>query len=58
LAVASAFGAFGWAAMNCSTGVGSFRYRIVPVAGEEILSADDAKAKGPNYLVEEMPARA
>lgn len=33
-----------------------FRYRIVPVAGEEILSADDAKAKGPNYLVEEMPA--
>ncbi|MET7244623.1 catalase family peroxidase [Methylobacterium sp. EM32] len=35
----------------------AFRYRIVPVAGEEILSADDAKAKGPNYLVEEMPAR-
>jgi catalase len=34
-----------------------FRYRFVPVAGEEILSADDAKAKGPNYLVEEMPAR-
>ncbi|MCF4125112.1 catalase family peroxidase [Methylobacterium sp. SyP6R] len=33
-----------------------FRYRIVPVAGEEILSADEAKAKGPNYLVEEMPA--
>ncbi|KMO26283.1 catalase, partial [Methylobacterium indicum] len=33
-----------------------FRYRIVPVAGEELLSADDAKAKGPNYLVEEMPA--
>jgi catalase len=33
-----------------------FRYRIVPVAGEEILSADDAKAKGSNYLVEEMPA--
>ncbi len=28
----------------------------MPVAGEEILSADDAKAKGPNYLVEEMPA--
>ncbi|MGF3024784.1 catalase family peroxidase [Methylobacterium aquaticum] len=35
----------------------AFRYRIVPVAGEEILSADEAKAKGPNYLVEEMPAR-
>ncbi|WP_099905552.1 catalase, partial [Methylobacterium frigidaeris] len=34
-----------------------FRYRIVPVDGEEILSADEAKAKGPNYLVEEMPAR-
>jgi hypothetical protein len=68
--VASAFGAFGWAAMNCSTGVGlavpgpllviatrsrqvyngvnafilvdaagkrtPFRYRIVPVAGEEM----------------------
>ncbi len=34
-----------------------FRYRFVPVAGEEILSADDAKAKGPNYLVEELPAR-
>ncbi len=28
----------------------------MPVAGEELLSADDAKAKGPNYLVEEMPA--
>ncbi|MGE7417193.1 catalase family peroxidase [Methylobacterium tarhaniae] len=35
----------------------AFRYRIVPVAGEEILSADDARAKGPNYLVEELPAR-
>ncbi|AWN49389.1 catalase [Methylobacterium terrae] len=35
----------------------AFRYRFVPVAGEEILSADDAKAKAPNYLVEEMPAR-
>lgn len=34
-----------------------FRYRFVPLAGEEILSADDAKARGPNYLVEEMPAR-
>ncbi|KMO21291.1 catalase [Methylobacterium platani JCM 14648] len=34
----------------------AFRYRIVPVAGEELLSADDAKAKAPNYLVEEMPA--
>ncbi|TGD98044.1 catalase family peroxidase [Methylobacterium nonmethylotrophicum] len=34
-----------------------FRYRIVPVAGEELLSAEDAKAKGPNYLLEEMPAR-
>ncbi|KMO31369.1 catalase [Methylobacterium variabile] len=35
----------------------AFRYRFVPVAGEEILSAAEAKAKGPNFLVEELPAR-
>jgi catalase len=33
------------------------RYQIIPDAGLETLSADDAKAKGPNYLFEELPDR-
>jgi catalase len=33
------------------------RYRMVPQAGEKYLSADAAKAKGPNYLMEEIAAR-
>lgn len=34
-----------------------FRFRFVPVAGEEILSAEDAAKRPPNYLMEEIPAR-
>lgn len=33
------------------------RYRIVPVAGEHYLSADEAAKQAPNYLMEELPAR-
>ena len=34
-----------------------FRFRLVPVAGEEILSAEDAAKRPPNYLMEEIAAR-
>ncbi|MER2268396.1 catalase family peroxidase [Methylobacterium oxalidis] len=34
-----------------------FRYRIVPAQGEEILSEDEAKARAPNYLTEEIGPR-
>lgn len=33
------------------------RYRIVPVAGEQHLSADEATAAGNDFLMEELPAR-
>ncbi len=33
------------------------RYRFVPRAGEQYLSADDRKAQGPNYLQEEIQKR-
>ncbi|MEO8159535.1 MAG: catalase family peroxidase [Betaproteobacteria bacterium] len=33
------------------------RYRFVPRAGEQYLTADQAAAKGPNYLREEITAR-
>jgi catalase len=33
------------------------RYRFVPSAGESYLDEDARKAKGPNYLSEEIPAR-
>ena len=34
-----------------------FRYRLVPLAGEHYLAADVLKAKGPNYLHEDIVAR-
>jgi len=33
------------------------RYRILPDAGNEYLSAEEASAKGPNFLMEELVAR-
>ena len=33
------------------------RYRIVPVAGEQYLSQEDAAKQSPNYLMDELPAR-
>jgi catalase len=33
------------------------RYRIVPVAGSQFLSQEDAAKQGPNYLMDELPAR-
>jgi len=33
------------------------RYRFIPVAGEQFLDASALGAKGPNYLLEEIPAR-
>lgn len=36
----------------------SVRFRLVPEAQEQRLSADEAKAKGPNYLVDEIGERA
>lgn len=33
------------------------RYRILPAAGEHGLSAEQAKATGPNYLMDELPKR-
>jgi catalase len=34
-----------------------FRFRFVPAAGEEILTADEAAKRGPNYLMEEIGRR-
>ena len=33
------------------------RYQILPVAGEQALSADDAGKAAPNYLMDELPQR-
>lgn len=33
------------------------RYRIVPVAGAQFLSKEEAAQQGPNYLMDELPAR-
>ncbi len=33
------------------------RYRIVPVAGEQVLTDEEAAAVGPNYLMEELAGR-
>ncbi len=33
------------------------RYRIMPVAGQQFLTAEAAKKAGPNYLMEELPIR-
>jgi catalase len=33
------------------------RYQIIPVAGDQRLSDKAAEAQGPNYLMEELPAR-
>lgn len=33
------------------------RYRLVPISGEHYLSADALKAKGANYLRDELPGR-
>jgi hypothetical protein len=33
------------------------RYRFVPLAGEHYLGADEAKAKGADYLRDELPGR-
>lgn len=33
------------------------RYRIVPVAGEQYLSSEEAAKQAPNYLMDELPAR-
>ena len=37
--------------------VTTLRYRIVPVAGEQHLSAEDLKAKSTTYLFDEFPKR-
>jgi catalase len=34
-----------------------FRYQILPVAGQHYLSAADAKAKAPDFLIEELKTR-
>jgi catalase len=34
-----------------------FRYRFVPAAGEDILSADEAAKRPPNFLMDEIVAR-
>jgi catalase len=34
----------------------AIRYQILPVAGQHDLSEDDAKAKGPDYLVDDLKA--
>lgn len=33
------------------------RYRIVPVAGEQYLTTEEAAKQAPNYLMDELPAR-
>jgi catalase len=33
------------------------RYRIIPVAGAQYLSQEDAARQAPNYLMDELPAR-
>ncbi len=33
------------------------RYQIVPINGQEFLSADQVAQAGPNYLFEELPQR-
>ncbi len=35
----------------------AFRWKIIPAAGTEYLSADDAGKQAPDFLMQEMPAR-
>ena len=52
------FGVNAFAFVDASGRKTILRYRIVPTAGEKYLDAATAASKGPNYLMEEIAARA
>ena len=56
-ATQSYFGVNAFAFTNAKGETRYGRYRIVPVAGEHHLTAEKAGKLGPNYLMEELPAR-
>jgi catalase len=43
--------------INASGAVQFVRYRVLPSAGKEYLSAEEAAAKGPDFLMEELKTR-
>jgi catalase len=57
LATAAYFGVNAFAFVDASGKKTTFRYRIVPQAGEKYLDAATVASKGPNYLMEEIAAR-
>lgn len=56
-ATAAYFGVNSFKFTSASGTAQHVRYRFVPLAGEQYLGADAVKAKGPNYLREELPGR-
>jgi catalase len=56
-ATAAYFGVNTFQFTNASGRSTHVRYRLVPHAGEHYLTPGDVKAKGPNYLLEELPQR-
>jgi catalase len=56
-ATAAYFGVNSFKFTNASGAALHVRYRFVPLAGEQYLGADALKAKGANYLREELPGR-
>lgn len=56
-ATAAYFGVNSFTFTNASGRSTHVRYRFVPRAGEHYLTPADVKAKGPNYLLEELPQR-
>lgn len=56
-ATQSYFGVNAFAFTNAKGETRFGRYRIVPAAGEHHLTAEEAGKQGPDYLMEELPAR-
>jgi catalase len=56
-ATAAYFGVNAFAFTNAKGAVADVRYRLVPRAGEHYLTPAEVKAKGPNYLREEITQR-
>ena len=56
-ATLSYFGVNAFAFTNAQGTRSYVRYRFVPVAGEAFVPAGELAAKGPNYLVDELPRR-
>ncbi len=42
---------------NCNETDTHFRYRVVPIAGEEKIDEVALKEKGPNFLYDELPQK-